>query len=383
MVLLLIPMLTVISFGQHDDNWFTLGKISFNQSDLERSLYNFSQHIEHHPEDPMGYIYRAKIYKALGRKNESDLDLKIAQRLNPLSLMIVNPSLRSRTVSKNLYEYTYSDLNAPFIKSLSNYDHYQNILTQLKLYHSQDSLISSAISYLIKFDVDKAEMELNQVAINESNKALVNDIYGKIYMKRERYSQALDYFNKSIEADQSFSIAYHNRSVCYKNMGEMENAKNDLETAISLNDNIAVFYFSQAKLNESLGNNKEAKLNYEQALEIDSGYKEALSNYAQLLKSLGQYSAGVKYLNQVIDSESEESLFLEANIDFIYGEYEKAIEGFENYLVIHADDSSALFNLGLSKILLRRTDEGCSHIEESLLYEEKEKHQNLYNLFCK
>ena len=382
MVFLLIPMVTFVSFGQHDDNWFELGKISFNQNDLERGLYNFSQHIEHHPQDPMGYIFRAKIYKALGRKNESDLDLKIAQRLNPLSLMIVNPSLRSRTVSKNLYGFTYSDLNAPFVKSLSNYENYEDVLTQLELYHSQDSLISSALSYLIKFDVDQAESVLNQISINENNKALVNDIYGKIYMKRGKYSQALGYFDKSIEADPSFSIAYHNRSVCHKNMGDIENAKNDLENAISLNDNVAVFYFSQAKLNESLGNNKEAKLNYEQALEIDGNYKEALTNYAQILKSLGQYSEGVKYLNQAMTSETEENIFLEANIDFIYGEYEKAIEGFEKFITIHEDNSSAHFNLGLSKILLRKPAEGCLDIEQSLLLNPSEKHQDLYDLFC-
>jgi len=381
-IFFLIPVVTLISYGQNDEKWFTLGKISFSQNDLQQSLFNFSHYIEDYPQDPIGYIYRAKIYKALGRNDESDLDLEIAERLNPLSLMIVNPSLRSQSLSKNLYSYSNVDSTEPFNKSLSNYDSYKNKIEELDLFHAQDSLITSSLNHLIKYEVNKAELVLNQVNINNNNKAIVYDIYGKIYMKKGDYRKALEYFNKSIEADKGFAIAYHNRSVCYKNMGNIASAKKDLDTAISLNDNVAVFYFSKAKLNQSLGNKKKAKANYEQALELDNDYTAALTNYAQLLKNLGEYGEGVKYLNQAIDSDTDESLFLEANIDFIYGEYEKAIVGFENYLDIHADDSSALFNLGLSKILLRRTDEGCSHIEESLLYKEKEKHQNLYNLFC-
>ena len=369
---------------QYENNWLSAANNYHKKADFVRALKNYNLYIDNNPDDPMGYIYRARMYETMGRKSESQIDLKIAQRLNPLSLMVVDPSLRSRYSAKKIYEFNFKKLDDAFVKSPSRYEDYEKVLDQLAVNHSQDSLITLIIERLNRFDVDRAEKLLNEVSARPHNEAIVYDLYGKVYMKRNDYETAIDYFNLAIEANPSFPIAYHNRSICYKLLGEYELAEQDLSTAISLNDDISLFYFTQAKLNERIGDYESALSSYKKALNKDENYREALINYSQLLKGLGDYEEGLKLLNQAI-AESDDQMeidFLEANINFIYGEYEEAISGYRSYLKFLPNDSSALFNLGLSRILIRQNQQGCKDLRRSIEISDEEEHRELYQLFC-
>jgi len=102
-----------------------------------------------------------------------------------------------------------------------------------------------------------------------------------------------------------------------------------------------------------------------------------------LLKALGHYNEGLIRSNKLIkNEESIEEIFLEANIQFVYGEYEKAIDGYNNFLQDYPLDTDALYNKGLSKILLRKTTDGCTDIEQSLSLEKNEKRSKLFDMFC-
>ena len=386
-------LITIIAFiltvsgsaGQQIINdWLVLGKNSIQQGNFVHALRNYNLYIDENPNDPIGYLYRSKLYEATGRNQESQLDLQIARRLNPLSLMYISPVLRSKYSAKKTYSYLYDNLNADFTKSVTKYDEYVKLLTVLDASHSQDVMILDIIKALEEKDVDKAEQLLEQVQFNDINKFLYYDLAGKIALKRKDLGKAIENFTIAIGHNPKFSISYHNRGIAHKLSGNYAEAKSDLSKAIELNNDIALFYFSYAKLSEVVGDNKAAMQRYENALELQSDYSEALANYSSLLKGLGEYDEGLNYLNQAIhtNDDASEKTFLKANLHFTYGEYEKAIEEYEIYLDDNSKDADAIYNMGLSKLLIRRNDDGCSDLELSLDIHESELRQQLYSMFC-
>ena len=107
-------------------------------------------------------------------------------------------------------------------------------------------------------------------------------------------------------------------------------------------------------------------------------------NYSQLLKSLGEYEEGMSYLTKALDlTNEEEKIYFEANLQFLYGEFDESLKLYESYLLSNSNDPDAIYNSGLTKILLKRVDEGCSDIEQSLKLLSNDSRQELYNMFCK
>jgi len=370
--------------AQRNEYWLNSGELSIRQNELETALKNYNFYIENNPDDPIGYLHRARLYEAMGRNTESYLDVQVAERLNPFSLMIVNPAMRSKYSAKKSYGYEYEDLDKAFIKSPSKLKEYQMLFDKLSVDHAQDSLLLEVIHELSLKNIDKAELLLSKVEKTYLNKALMYDLAGKIQMKRLNYTKAIELFTTAIEEDSLFAIAYHNRSICYKLNGEYDKAEADLDTAIDINDNVSLFYFTYAKLNERRGTDEIALDYYSKALEIDEDYEEALVNYSQLLKGLGEYDEGLIYLNKAVNNNPGliENRFHKANLHFVYANYDKAIIEYNKFLDEHPQDGDALFNKGLSMILMREISDGCGEIERSLDIKDSEKRRNLFNMFC-
>ena len=104
-VLVCVLFATSGLFSQIDNYNLVMGNNFQKQGNVQQALDNYNIHIDNYPEDPMGYVYRAKLLNTMRRERESQLDMKIAQRLNPYSLMVVDPALRSKYSAKKLYDF--------------------------------------------------------------------------------------------------------------------------------------------------------------------------------------------------------------------------------------------------------------------------------------
>jgi len=378
-----LSILTVPLFGQQINEWLILGHNSYKSGDINGALTNYDYYIENQPDDPRGYLYRARLHEAMGNTHLSQIDLNIAQKLNPLSLMYINSTLRSVHLAKKTYDYNFEDLDQTFIKTPAKIAAYKSVLDQIDIGHSQDSLIEIVLKQLSNLEIKEAKATLDKVKINNMNQSVVLDLKGKILMKQGDYIKAKGMFLEAIDINPDFAIAYHNLSICYNLLDQPKLAKETLKKAISLRDDVSLFYFTLAKLNETNRNNDDAIKNYKKAISLDDEYKEAMVNYSQLLKSLGDYEEGLTYLDKALDMvDEDERKYLAANVHFVYGEYEESLDLYESYLMSNPEDVDAMYNIGLNKILLRQYDEGCLDIEESLILFKNDKRQNLYNMFC-
>ncbi len=349
------------------DQWIKEGDNHFKQLNTDKALQAYSKHIELNPADAIAYIKRSKVYEFTGRSQEAIQDRQMAQSINPYVLKHVDPIYRTQLLSKKPFKYD-SENNLGFKKSPARLEDYLTSIRKIDQNLSYDSLVVTIIKYLNDQNIDAARNSIAAISINKNNASIIYDLDGLINFQEGNISTALDQFTAAIESEPYFSIPYHNRAICFKLLGQLENAETDLETAIGLDDNISIYYFSLAKLYELQGKKLKAKETYAQAINLEEDYYEALTNYGLLLKGLGEIDEGIELLYNLIakDYDKVENLFLKGNMHFIYGNYDEAINNFDDYLDIYQDDHDALFNRGLSEILLQNQDEGCKDIRSSL-----------------
>ncbi len=377
--------LSSVSVVFSQDNSVNEAKHFISTGNFQEAVDLLDVYIQDHPDDTYAYITRAIANGSMGRINNKTQDLKYAKFLNPYAQLYINDNYRSILYEKKSYDYNFSDLSADFNKSPVEYNYYKDYLDRVIEMHSQDSLLTEAILSLNKNEVETTESILKKIQPSSNINHIISDIKGLIELKKNNTLQAIEYFTSSINEDPSFSLAYHNRAIAYKQLGEFEKAKNDLYNALALNENISIFYFTLAKISEIVDDNEEAEKNYSMALDINPDYLEARTNYSLLQKTLGNYKEAIQDLGSIIlqEDESAKINYIKGGIHFTYGEYEKSIEEFDTYLDLYPEDDSAIFNKGLAKILMGKKEEGCEEVLKSLDNNPEENREEIYSAFCK
>lgn len=386
---LFLCFLSNAAFAQVTDPY--INDLSINNADLlikqgnfQAALNSVNDYIEFYPKDPQGYLKRAMVYGILGQNNDKAKDIQYATYLNPYAYLYINESSRTKISEKKKYDYVYSDDKSNFSKSPIKNEYYQIYLKDNLGLHSQDSLIEKAIFYLSQNDLSNTELILAQITPSDNILGIYYDLKGLIELKKDNLDTAIDFFTKSIENSESFPLAYHNRAIAYKLNGNYDKAKEDLLTAVSMNEDISVFFFTLAKLSERLDNPDQAISYYKEAIDKNPNYLEARTNFSILQKTLGNYEEAILDLIEVSEMMEDDynNHFINGGIFLTYGDYERSIDEFNIYLDENSDDSDALFNRGLAKILSGEKIDGCDDIQYSIDLEDNPKRTKILSSFC-
>ena len=373
-----------IVFVNAQFNQFVTADTYIKQGNYQAAISTLNNYIELNPASAEAYIKRATAHQFLGQIAERDFDLSLAKYLNPFANMYISMTARFKYFEKKQYEYDFERPSSGFIKSPVNTKYYSKYIQEIDGIHSQDSLLREAIFYLSKSDIKNTEVTLSQILETKNNTGIINDIKGLILLKKNMVPESITYFTRSIDASPKFALAYHNRAIAYKQLNQLDKARKDLKTAIDLNEDMSVFYFTLAKLNELSGEEQKTNLNYSKAIDRNPDYIEARNNYSLIQKTLGNYEESLAGLNNILSEESDEieNHFIKGGIALTYGEYETSIQEFSDYLEYHDQDSKAIFNMGLAKVLLGDKSEGCQDISESISIQQEDKREEIYEAFC-
>jgi tetratricopeptide (TPR) repeat protein len=379
----LLALITMSQYSQAQTNAINSADLYIKQGNFQKAIDELTEHIDINPADAQAYVKRAVAYEILGQKALKEKDLQYANYLNPFSYMYLSNTSRSAVYDKKKYDYNFDQSSESFKKSPVKNNYYNLYLKDQLGIHAQDSLIEQVIYSLSTSDIENAERLLVDIEETENISGIINDIKGIIELKKNNLDEAIDYFTLSINKMPNFPLAYHNRAIAYKMQGNYEEAKNDLTKAISLNENISVFYFTLAKLSERLEDPSEAIYNYKKAIDRNPNYIEARTNYSVLQKTLGNYDEAISGLNAITRSDdNSNNSFIKGGIHLTYGEYENAIKEFDKYLIKNSNDSDAIFNRGLAKILSGYKIDGCEDIETSIDLISNEKRIQIFDSFC-
>lgn len=366
------------------DDLLNLADYYTRQSSFLEAKIVLDNYLEVYPGSALGYVKRSKVHGMLGEFQKRKSDLRMAQQINPYSLIYVDPKVRAKYIAKKKYEYTLDEFGESFTKSPIKYKYYIKIIEDLTGDEETRELLAQAVWQLYKGNITECEIFLNQIQQTDDSEGIIYDLQGLISYKKGDLEQAEEYYTKAIEVLPDYSIAYHNRSIIFKHRGQYKRAKTDLEQALATNNEISLFYFTLGKLNEKLENQKAAIEAYKMAVLLDGDYSEALVNYGHVLKGIGNYQEAVNYLNETIRNHpgKTENLFLRGNINLIYGEYDLALDDYDRYLASFPYDAGALYNRGISNILIQNDEQACLDIAKSLDIEMNEGIRAFYDAFC-
>lgn len=381
LVILLFP---IVSFGQLMENWISMGDTQFKLNNTILAIESYTTHIETYPDDPLGYIKRAKVYFFTGQEDLANTDLQMANSLNPFAFLYIDPDLRASSFATKTYHYDPAQSEDEFFKSPIKIDHYTKVLSDLDAMHAQDDILLEAMENIQEKDFDNALSLLNEVNQNELNTSVVLDLRGLIEYKKGNLEEALLLFDKAIIENPNFPIAYHNRSLVYKQLGFIDLAKKDLKKAISMNSNISLFHFTMAAVAEKNYDVQDAIDSYDKALQIEPNYNEAMHNYTVLLKRIGEYDDAMLLIDEGMASSPNDPIhkLTKGNLHFIFGEFHEAEEAYSDYVLYRDNDLEGLYNLGLTQLLLGKKFEGCLHIEATINDKTNKDRLLLYEHFC-
>ena len=85
---------------------------------------------------------------------------------------------------------------------------------------STDGIAQNVLAYYFtNNDYNSVENFVNKLLEKDGQSKLGNYAKGLVYMNQHKYTDAITYFDKAIEADSEYSDAYYNAGVCYSNHG--------------------------------------------------------------------------------------------------------------------------------------------------------------------
>jgi Tfp pilus assembly protein PilF len=141
--------------------------------------------------------------------------------------------------------------------------------------------------------IQPADSKISASDLSISPKAMNEYDRGNEEMANKNWAKAIEHFNRAISMAPSFSAAYNNLAVCYGQMGQQDEERKALETAISRSDRCLSCLLNLGHLDLQEGNVAGASPLLDKALTIDPDNVEALSYVAELNFAQGQYDKAV------------------------------------------------------------------------------------------
>ena len=165
--------------------------------------------------------------------------------------------------------------------------------------------------------------------------------------KRGDVSKATNYYEKALEFDPEFYLAYFQLGVLQKKQGQSKKAIESLKKVIKINPDHDKTWFTLGTAYEADGNNEEAIEHYKTAIDINPGYTKAYGNLGKLYTDSGRYDEAEDRLKTVIQIDSDYADGY-MRLGILYLEQEKFTEAVENLSIstrLDKKDFNKFFNL--------------------------------------
>jgi tetratricopeptide (TPR) repeat protein len=171
-------------------------------------------------------------------------------------------------------------------------------------------------------------------------------------IEQEQYEEALIYINKAIAIDRNNDEFWYYKSLVFNCLGKNKHQALDLiDKAIELNPYEGIYFYQQSYCLSNIGLNNEALKSINKAIHLQSDDEVLYSLYekSNLLCSFEEYEEALILVNQSIELDPNEFLFLEHKGYILYhlGEYNEALIFLDKAIELEAESDSAWFIRGL------------------------------------
>jgi len=253
-------------FKQKSDYLLALGRCYLSLHKIAEGISALDACIQIDAQQAVAYFERGTAFMIEGNHDAAEKDFRQAIAISPK------------------YEEAWLNLgiNAYYT---THYD--EAILTLNHLIslnpHSDNAYYSRGNVYLNMNKMAEAEkdflkaLEISYVSPSEE---LPTDFIlgnlGVISQSREKYIESLPYFDKAIDLNPHYPLAYMNRALSYFHLKEYEKAEADFQKTLALDINYAPAHLYYGKMLLEIGEEEDAQICFENVLVIDPENEEAL-----------------------------------------------------------------------------------------------------------
>ncbi|MGB6128477.1 MAG: tetratricopeptide repeat protein [Psychrilyobacter sp.] len=215
-----------------------------------------------------------------------------------------------------------------------------------------------------KFENEKNKiLEIEEKIKNLKNEELSN-LLASLYFEwanltETNYKENIKLYDKAIELDPNYQIAYYERGFSNFSLNKFEKAILDYSKAIELNPNYMEAYSLRGHSKACLKQYKEAILDYNKAIELDPNNIKTYGNRGVAKINLGEYIDAISDYNKSIELDPNYAKtyswrgIAKANLK----QYEEALLEYNKAIELDPDYTVVYNNRGLVKSNLKQYEE--------------------------
>ncbi len=227
---------------------------------------------------------------------------------------------------------------------------------------------------------EKQQLEKRGTENSDSYKYYLLGKYQLNQRTPESVYNGIEFFNKAIEYDPGFALAYVGLTDCYTlivgaaygylpRQEAITKASNAINKALELDPTSAEAYNSLAYLKFRLEWDwKEAEKNFRKAIDLQPGYASAYERYALFLGCMGRTDEAIKFMEKAykLDPLSPSVSTGVGRMYHFAGYYDKAIKQYEKTLKMNPDYVEAEFALSITYEQKKMFDKAILHLKKSI-----------------
>lgn len=235
-----------------------------------------------------------------------------------------------------------------------NPSYYRGYLSRGHLFRKKDLLALAIKDYSSAIELWPSDDEYQKNKkgtwrefIYEESKSDAFSIRGNALLMSSKYEEAVIDFNKAIEIDPKNDWAYANRALAYMHLGILNNAKDDINKALSIDagkpyGSSLLYYSYVGQIMVACGDYQEAIKNYTRAINGGQGYPALSVEIAKLYVELKQYEQAVEEYSFAINNKINviECLLARAGIYEKLGKRIDAIQDYREFITLGAEEGS-------------------------------------------
>jgi TolB-like protein/class 3 adenylate cyclase/Flp pilus assembly protein TadD len=217
----------------------------------------------------------------------------------------------------------------------------------------------------------------------ENPDAYRNYLLGNYYLNKrtgEDLKKGIEYFNKAIEFDSEFALAYSGLANCYTLIGgasygklsrdeASEKAKDAVLKALEIDETLAEAHTSLAYIKFRFDWDWDgAEAEFKKAIELKPGYAGAHEWYALMLSLVGRFDEALREMKRAyeldplspsISTGVGRILHFAKRLDEATAQYKKTVEMYPNYAEVH-------FALAMTYGSQRKIDEAFKELDKAI-----------------
>ena len=336
-------------FSQDPENLLKQGDLELDSGNLVSAEELFNAALKLDPSFAPAIKSLSKLYLHKGdlkKANEFAIDaVQKDEDFRKWSNIVTQISENIQNGNRNVQQGLYEDAIKSYDLISKDHPYFPDAEFYKGLTRFRQKDIEGAAEYFKKALSIYPEHKKARKGLDNVTKQFLNA--GNKSYKRGDISKATNYYEKALEYDSEFYLAYFQLGVLQKKQGQSKKAIESLQKVIEIKPDHDKTWFTLGTAYEADGNNKDAIFHYNKAIEINPGYTKAYGNLGKLYTDIGDYVAAEDMLKTIVQIDPDYADgFMRLGILYLAQEkFKDAIENLSLSTILDKKDFNKYFNL--------------------------------------